>query len=116
MDVGHTARAKADPVEAMHKCKARLYDCHFKDINHLDAKNPAIAELEVGRGVLDIRGMLAALIEIQYAGHVGFEHEDGGKSAAGIGRIDGIYQGRGFVLWGVKVSSGSLSLLGRGLG
>jgi sugar phosphate isomerase/epimerase len=75
MDVGHTARAKADPVEAMHKCKARLYDCHFKDIISRDAKNAGIAEIEVGRGQLDIRGMLTALIEIQYAGHVGFEHE-----------------------------------------
>ena len=25
--------------------------------------------------MLDIRGMLAALLEIKFAGHVGFEHE-----------------------------------------
>lgn len=75
IDVGHTARAKVDPVEAMKKCKARLYDCHFKDIVSLGAKNAHVAEVEVGRGVLDIRGMLVALLEDKYAGHVGFEHE-----------------------------------------
>ncbi|HWE03800.1 MAG TPA: sugar phosphate isomerase/epimerase [Tepidisphaeraceae bacterium] len=75
IDVGHTARAKVDPAESMHKCKARLYDCHFKDIVSRDAKSAGTAEVEVGRGILDIRGMLTALLEIQYAGHVGFEHE-----------------------------------------
>ncbi|HZK79923.1 MAG TPA: sugar phosphate isomerase/epimerase [Humisphaera sp.] len=74
-DVGHTARAKVDPVESIHKCKDRLYDCHFKDIVSRDAKNAGMAEIEIGRGILDIRGMIAALIEIKYAGHVGFEHE-----------------------------------------
>lgn len=75
IDVGHTARAGVDPVEAIGKCKSRLYDMHFKDISSRDAKNASIAEVEVGRGVLDIRGMLTALLEIKYAGHVGFEHE-----------------------------------------
>jgi inosose dehydratase len=75
IDVGHTARAKVDPVESFHKCKARFYDCHFKDIVSRDAKNAGTAEVEIGRGILDIRGMLTALLEIQYAGHVGFEHE-----------------------------------------
>jgi inosose dehydratase len=75
IDVGHTARAGTDPARAIRKYKDRLYDVHFKDIVALDAKNAGIAEVEVGRGVLDIKGMLAALLEIKYAGHVGFEHE-----------------------------------------
>lgn len=75
IDVGHTARAKVNPVEAIRKCSARLYDCHFKDIVSLGAKNAGMAEVEVGRGILDIRGMLQALLDIHYAGHVGFEHE-----------------------------------------
>jgi inosose dehydratase len=75
IDVGHTARAGTDPAGAIRKYKDRLYDVHFKDIAALDAKNAGIAEVEVGRGVLDIKGMLAALLEIKYAGHVGFEHE-----------------------------------------
>ena len=75
IDVGHTARAKVDPAEAIRKCKDRLYDCHFKDIISADAKNAGAAEIEVGRGILDIRAMLQALLEIHYTGLIGFEHE-----------------------------------------
>ena len=32
VDVGHTARAKVDPAEAILKCRERVYDIHFKDI------------------------------------------------------------------------------------
>ena len=74
IDVGHTARAGVDPAEVIVKYKSRLYDMHFKDISDLKG-NPGKVEVEVGRGVLDIRGMLKALLEIQYAHHVGFEHE-----------------------------------------
>jgi inosose dehydratase len=74
IDVGHTFRAGEDPAEAMRKYKTRLYDCHFKDVANADGKN-AQAEVEVGRGAMNIRAMLAALLEIQYGGHVGFEHE-----------------------------------------
>lgn len=75
IDVGHTARAGMQPVDAIRQCKDRLYDCHMKDIIRADAKNAGAAEIEVGRGILDIRGMLTALLEVKFAGHVGFEHE-----------------------------------------
>jgi sugar phosphate isomerase/epimerase len=74
IDVGHTARAGVDPAEAIVKYKSRLYDLHFKDVADLKGP-PGKVEVEVGRGVLDIRGMLKALLQIQYAHHVGFEHE-----------------------------------------
>ncbi len=74
IDVGHTARAGVDPAAAIVKYKSRLYDLHFKDIADLKG-NPNRVEVEVGRGVLDIRGMLKALLDIQYAHHLGFEHE-----------------------------------------
>lgn len=74
IDVGHTARAGADPVKAIRELHARLYDVHFKDVSRTDGKNPSV-EIEVGRGVLDIRGMLQALLDVKFAGHVGFEHE-----------------------------------------
>lgn len=80
IDVGHTARAGENPAESIQKYKARLYDCHFKDIISLQAKNAGTAELEVGRGVLDIKGMLLALLQSAYTGHVGFEHEKTAKN------------------------------------
>lgn len=75
IDVGHTARAGVDPSDAIRTCKARLYDCHFKDINSPHGRSAGSSEVEVGRGVLDVPAMLGALLEIHYPGHVGFEHE-----------------------------------------
>jgi len=75
IDVGHTARAGVDPASAIRTCKARLYDCHFKDINNPKGRSAGSSEVEVGRGILDVRGMLQALLEVGFQGHVGFEHE-----------------------------------------
>lgn len=72
-DVGHTARAGHDPAKAIRDLGTRLYDVHFKDIA---AKDPKAHEIEVGRGVLDVRAMLQALLDVKFAGHVGFEHEN----------------------------------------
>ena len=72
IDVGHTARCGVDPVRAIRTCAARLYDVHLKDLASREAKSQAV---EVGRGVLDIRGMLQALLDIGYSDHVGLEHE-----------------------------------------
>jgi sugar phosphate isomerase/epimerase len=99
IDVGHTARAGENPADAIRKCKARLYDCHFKDIVSPHEKS-ARAEVEIGRGVLDIRGMLQALLEAQYAGHLGFEHEKTAENplpglAESIGYTKGVLSGIG---------------------
>ena len=51
IDVGHTARAKVDPAEAIRKCRERLYDLHIKDI---DSTAPDGHTIEAGRGVLDL--------------------------------------------------------------
>jgi sugar phosphate isomerase/epimerase len=91
IDVGHTARAGVDPAEAIRKCKDRLHDCHFKDINSVHAPSAGKAELEIGRGVLDIKGMLMAMLEIKYAGHVGFEHEKTAENP-----LPGLAEGMGY--------------------
>jgi sugar phosphate isomerase/epimerase len=72
IDVGHTARCGVDPVKAIRTCAPRLYDLHIKDIASKEGKSRPV---EIGRGVLDIRGMLKALLEIHYAYHVGLEYE-----------------------------------------
>ncbi len=72
IDVGHTARCGVDPARAIGTCSPRLYDVHLKDLATRDAKARAI---EVGRGVLDIRGILRALRDVHFGGHVGLEHE-----------------------------------------
>ena len=72
IDVGHTARARVDPAEAIVKCRARLYDLHLKDIASIGPKNVA---KEAGRGVLDLKSILHALLEIKYSHLVAFEYE-----------------------------------------
>jgi sugar phosphate isomerase/epimerase len=76
IDVGHTARMKVDPAEAIHKCAPRLYDCHLKDIVEISNKNNGV---EMGRGILNVRAMLQALLDIKFAWHAGFEYEKDGK-------------------------------------
>ncbi len=76
IDVGHTARAGVDPAESIIKCKDRLYDVHLKDISAMGNKNTPI---EGGRGILDSKSILAAILKINYQGLVGFEYEKDAK-------------------------------------
>lgn len=76
IDVGHTARAGVDPAESIIKCRERLYDLHLKDIHALGDKNTPI---ESGRGILNTKAILAALLKINYQGLAGFEYEKDGK-------------------------------------
>ena len=97
IDVGHTERAGTDPAEAIHKCKARLYDVHFKDIAKPRGNNIGT---EVGRGVLDIRGMLQALLDVGFPGHVGFEFEKAAENplpglAESVGYTKGVLSDMG---------------------
>ena len=72
MDIGHTARAGADPVKAVDECKERLLDLHLKDLKDTAAKD---SQTEVGKGVLDIPGLFRALRRIGFTGHAGLEYE-----------------------------------------
>src|SRR5262245_1605359 len=95
IDVGHTARAGVDPAESILKCKDRLYDCHMKDISALGDKNTPI---EGGRGILDSKSILQALLKINYKGLVGFEYEKDAKDpvpglAESVGYIKGLLAG-----------------------
>lgn len=72
IDVGHTARAGDDPAAAIRKFHTRLFDIHLKDI---DAKRAEGNPVEGGRGVLDQRAILQALLDVEFAHHVGFEYE-----------------------------------------
>ena len=45
IDVGHTARANVDPAESIRRCRERLYDLHFKDI---DSTAPDGTTVEAG--------------------------------------------------------------------
>lgn len=72
IDVGHTARAKVNPAEAIVKCRERLYDLHFKDI---DSTAPNGATIQAGRGVLDLPSIIKSLIKINYSYLLSIEFE-----------------------------------------
>jgi inosose dehydratase len=72
MDVGHTARIDVDPVECIDHCGDRLHDMHIKDETEAA---PEGKPTEVGRGVLDIVGILKALAARKFPYHIGLEYE-----------------------------------------
>lgn len=95
IDVGHTAKCEVDPADAIRQCAGRLYDVHLKDVKDPNQRGP---EVELGRGDLDVRGILHALVEMRYAYHVGFEHEKDPKDplpglAESVGYAKGILSG-----------------------
>lgn len=72
IDVGHTIRAGADPVADVLKYGDRLLDMHMKDVS---AATASAHEVTVGHGVLDVPGLMRALLKIKYRGVVAFEYE-----------------------------------------
>ncbi len=72
MDVGHTVRIGEDPVAAINQCAERLYDFHIKDVTKATPKGQPT---EVGRGVIDIVGVLATLVRHRFPYHVALEYE-----------------------------------------
>ena len=95
IDVGHTARAGVDPAEAILQFHERLYDVHLKDISALGNKNTPI---ESGRGILDSKSIMAALLKVKFQGLVGFEYEKDAKDpipglSESVGYIKGLLAG-----------------------
>lgn len=92
IDIGHAKRSGLDPSECILKCQSRLLDVHIKDIKSV---SQAIDPVEVGRGILDIPGILNTILKINYSGIVSLEYEKDGKDpmpgvAESIGYIRGI--------------------------
>jgi len=89
IDVGHTARIGADVIKSLREFKERIHDVHFKDVI---AAIPTGRECICGRGVLDLTGYLAALLEIDYDRVVSFEYEADGNDP-----LPGLMESVGFV-------------------
>jgi len=72
VDVGHTARAGADPVESILCAGPRVLDVHIKDLRDTNKRG---SDCPVGEGVLPIPGIFRALRKIGYRGSVNLEYE-----------------------------------------
>ncbi len=91
LDIGHAARAGADPVKVVKEYGPRIFDLHIKDLAVISKEAQPI---ELGRGVLDIPGLLAALVKIRYKGVCSIEHEmDMNDALPGIAESAGFFRG-----------------------
>ncbi len=91
IDVGHVRRSGIDPSECIKKCADRLMDVHIKDLKTIQLVSDVC---EVGRGKLDIPGILRTLINIKFKGIVAFEYEkDLNDPLAGLAESVGYTRG-----------------------
>jgi sugar phosphate isomerase/epimerase len=72
IDVGHTARAGVDVVEAIHAAGPRLFNVHMKDLSNLQNKESQVA---VGEGAMPVRKVFEALLATKYQRFVDLEYE-----------------------------------------
>jgi sugar phosphate isomerase/epimerase len=93
IDVGHSARAGVDPAEAIRRCRSRLYDVHIKDTlaGPGDKKDRPVG---LGFGRLDLRSIMAALLEVRFPYQVGLEDEvESADPVPGIAQSFGYMRG-----------------------
>jgi sugar phosphate isomerase/epimerase len=72
IDLGHAIRAGADVVAAVYAAGPRLYDLHIKDLADATSRESQVA---VGEGIMPVRAIFQALIDIKYPGNVDLEYE-----------------------------------------
>lgn len=91
IDIGHTARIGADPIQDVVRFADRLHDLHIKDVSAAAASGET---LEIGRGVIDMPAFLKALIEVGYSGVAAFEYEkDADDPLPGLAESVGFVRG-----------------------
>ena len=91
IDIGHVKRSGFDPSDCIKKVADRLMDVHIKDLKTIQLTSDVC---EVGRGKLDIPGILRTLDEIKFKGVVAFEYEkDPNDPLAGLAESVGFTKG-----------------------
>lgn len=96
LDVGHSFRAGEDPAALIKQFSHRLYDIHLKD--SLAAVGQEDVPVEMGRGKLDLRAILAALVATGYRHSAWLEYEKDPNDpvpglAESVGYIRGLLRG-----------------------
>ena len=72
IDVGHTARAGTDVVDAIRQAGPRLFNIHMKDLANFHDKESQVA---VGEGIVPVRKIFEALMAMKSQGFVDLEYE-----------------------------------------
>jgi len=91
LDIGHNLRDGEDPATDILRYKSRIYDIHIKDVDKASKEGKTV---EMGRGLIDIPGVVAALRKINYTGKCSLEFEKDMKDPlAGIAESLGYFRG-----------------------
>jgi sugar phosphate isomerase/epimerase len=72
IDVGHTARAGTDVVQAIREAGPRLFNVHVKDLSNFQSKE---SQVVVGEGSMPVAKIFNALKAMRYQGFVDLEYE-----------------------------------------
>jgi sugar phosphate isomerase/epimerase len=72
IDVGHTARAGTDVLQALREAGPRLFNVHMKDLTNFENKDSQVA---VGDGIMPVRKIFETLVALKYRGFVDLEYE-----------------------------------------
>lgn len=97
VDVGHTTRIGGDPVRSIWECGQRVLDIHLKDVTGVV---PGAREVEIGRGIIDMPGIIGALRRVNYQGCLSFEYEKDAEEplpglAESVGYVRGVLTAMG---------------------
>jgi sugar phosphate isomerase/epimerase len=95
IDVGHTQRLGLDPAVEAERFFDRLLDVHIKDVSAADASGTTV---EIGRGIIDIPGLLKTLARLNFTRtlHVEFEKDEKDPLpgvAESVGYLRGVLDG-----------------------
>ena len=91
IDIGHTLRDGADPAKDILKYGNRIYDVHIKDVDKAAKDGRTV---EMGRGIIDIPAVVAALRKIKFTGSCSLEFEkDAADPLAGVAESIGYFKG-----------------------
>jgi sugar phosphate isomerase/epimerase len=97
-DVGHAFRTGEDPAAFIRAHHARIFDVHLKD--SLAATGQDDVPVEMGRGHMDLRAVLRALVESGFRENVWLEYEkDPNDPVPGLAESAGYVRG---LLHGLK--------------
>jgi len=72
IDIGHTKRDGQDPAGDIIKYGTRIFDVHIKDVDGATKDGKTV---EIGRGIIDIPSVIAALRQIKFTGNCSLEFE-----------------------------------------
>ncbi|MCX7819951.1 MAG: sugar phosphate isomerase/epimerase [Kiritimatiellae bacterium] len=91
LDIGHNLRGGVCPIEDLRRHHTRIYDLHLKNVTAADKSGKTV---ELGRGIIDIRELVRALREVNFAGVCSLEFEkDENDPLPGVAESVGYFRG-----------------------